>query len=109
MNLIHQLQHNIDTPGFKLQDGLLRKKNKIVVGPNGDLKLQLIKRYHSSPEAGHVKQVFYWKGLTKQVRQCVRLFQVCQASKTETVAPPGLLQPLPIPQEVWVDVSMDFI
>lgn len=89
-----------------------------MVDPNRDLKLQLIKWYHSSPEAGHVgrdltikglKQVFYWKGMTKQVRQFVRLCQVFQASKIETIAYPGLLQPLPIPQEVWVDVSMDFI
>lgn len=43
------------------------------------------------------------------MRQFVRLCPVCQASKSETVAYPGLLQPLPIPQDVWIDVSMDFI
>lgn len=34
---------------------------------------------------------------------------ICQAHKHENVASPGLLQPLPIPEEVWIDVSMDFI
>lgn len=39
------------------------------------------------------------------MRNCV----TCQDSKHDTSAYPGLLQPLPIPEEGWVDVSMDFI
>lgn len=56
-----------------------------------------------------VKSLFYWKGLTKAVREFVRQCPVCQASKYDTAASPGLLQPLPIPQAVWIDISMDFI
>lgn len=116
--LVEKLDQNQTAGKYLLKDGLLRKNRKIVVGPNGNLKAKLINWYHSSPEAGHagrdltlarIKQVFTWKGLSKQVRQFVRACQVCQTSKSETVAYPGMLQPLPVPHEVWVDVSMDFI
>jgi hypothetical protein len=39
------------------------------------------------------------------VRQC----QIWQQAKHENIHPRGLLQPLPIPQEAWQDLSMDFV
>lgn len=39
----------------------------------------------------------------------MRSCPICQAAKSEAVASPGLLQPLPIPSEVWTDISMAFI
>ena len=43
--------------------------------------------------------------IKKFVTEC----DVCQRHKSETVATPGLLQPLPIPDATWTDISMDFI
>ena len=43
--------------------------------------------------------------MKKFVRECL----VCQKNKLDLAAYPGLLQPLPIPNNIWTSVSMDFI
>ncbi|CAL1414734.1 unnamed protein product [Linum trigynum] len=48
-------------------------------------------------------------GMKAAVTQWVSQCEVCQRCKTETVASPGLLQPLPIPTRAWRDISMDFV
>jgi len=39
----------------------------------------------------------------------VRTCTTCQRNKTQAMQPAGLLQPLPVPSQVWADISMDFI
>ena len=52
---------------------------------------------------------FQWIELTKHVRQFMKNYQVFRAVKTKNVPCLGLLQPLPIPEEVWLDISINFI
>ena len=56
-----------------------------------------------------VRQLFYWPSLKKIVPEYVMACEVCQHCKHEQVAYPGLLQPLDIPGQPWVNISMDFI
>lgn len=47
--------------------------------------------------------------MKQAVLKFVASCDICQRHKTETVASPGLLQPLHVPERMWSDISMDFI
>jgi hypothetical protein len=51
----------------------------------------------------------YWVGMQKRIRDFVRECDVCQRQKYSATTPGGLLQPLPISNAVWEDLSLDFI
>ncbi|XP_055960653.1 transposon Tf2-1 polyprotein [Mercurialis annua] len=52
---------------------------------------------------------FYWPQMKKSIQDFIKSCGVCQKNKTEALQPAGLLQPLPVPSQVWSDISMDFI
>ncbi|GJY06575.1 retrotransposon-related protein [Tanacetum coccineum] len=96
----------------------LRRKGKLVVGNDPDLKLSLLTHFHCDSTGGHsgieattqrIQGFCYWKKLRKQVREFVSNCSVCQRSKADLSAYPGKLQPLPIPTLIWSEISMDFI
>jgi len=47
--------------------------------------------------------------MQKQIRQYVLNCLICQQAKIDTKLSAGLLQPLPIPSQVWEEICMDFI
>ena len=105
-------------PDVSLVDGLLYYKRRLYVSKDSRLKEALLREYHAAPSAGHLgidrtfkrlTAVFYWKGMRKEVKKFVESCFECQTTKYSTQKPGGLLQPLPIPLQVWEDVSMDFI
>lgn len=51
----------------------------------------------------------YWQNMKREIQKYTEACQICRRNKNEVVAPAGLLQPLPIPSQVWTDIAMDFI
>jgi hypothetical protein len=52
---------------------------------------------------------FSWKGLKQDVMRHISECVTFQENKSEHALPTGLLQPLPIPEQKWESISMDFI
>jgi hypothetical protein len=105
-------------PNVMLKDGLLRHKSKISVGNDSDLQQQLIAAMHTSPLGEHfgvntthwrLKQLFYWKWMKSTVHNFVQNCQTSLQAKPDRACYPGKLQLLPVPNEVWEIISMDFI
>lgn len=49
-NIITQLQQGLQLVHFTYIDGLLRKKHKLVIGPDDNLKQQILKWLHDSAQ-----------------------------------------------------------
>ena len=107
-----------DDHGFSLDKGVIRKQGKIWVGHNSAVQTRIIAAMHSSPVGGHsgqkatyhrVNNLFAWKGLKGDVVNFVQQCGICQQAKHSHTHPAGLLQPLPVPEGVWRDISMDFV
>ena len=107
-----------DPQGYSLMDGLIRYYGHIWIGENTAVRTKIIAALHSSPIGGHsgiqatyyrVKQLFHWKGMKQDVEHFVKQCTICQQAKHEHSHPAGLLQPLPLPQGAWQDISLDFI
>lgn len=47
--------------------------------------------------------------MEKEVGEYVAACPVCARNKTSRRPAPGLLQPLPVPQRPWSDISVDFV
>ena len=103
---------------FTLRDDLLWFQNRLVLPASSQFKTHLIREFHDTPVGGHsgvlrtykrIAASFYWAGMKRDIHDYIRKCDVCQRNKYETMSPAGLLQPLPIPSQIWEDISMDFI
>jgi len=57
----------------------------------------------------HIATQFHWKSMQKEIAKYVKNCLICQQAKASNTLPAGLLQPLPIPNQIWDDIAMDFI
>ncbi|RVW98093.1 Transposon Ty3-I Gag-Pol polyprotein [Vitis vinifera] len=56
-----------------------------------------------------LKRQFWWSGMKRDIAQFVANCQICQQVKAEHQRLAGLLQPLPIPEWKWDNITMDFV
>ena len=78
----------------------------------------MIQSIHDSPLSGHpsrestrelLAREYTWPGMTQDVRRFVRNCNTCGKSKIWREQKHGLLKPLPIPERIWSELSVDFI
>jgi hypothetical protein len=92
--------------------------NRLYIPSDEAIKTKILQECHDSPLAGHlgtdktteqVKRRFYWPGMDKEIEAYVTSCDACQRNKPSQRATMGLMQPLPIPDHPWQQVSMDLI
>jgi transposase InsO family protein len=102
---------------IRIHDGALFYGDRICV-PKGEVRQEVLQEAHSSAYSIHpgctkmyqdLKEHFWWNGMKREIAQYVAKCLVCQQVKAEHQRPGGLLQPLPIPEWKWQNITMDFV
>ena len=119
LQIIQQYTHNQPSPSlFHTCKGMLFFCNKIFLPEANNFRIRVLRECHESPTAGHsglkptlawVAASFYWSGWTRDVKTFIQQCSPCQRNKYLPKKSQGLIQPLPILDQVWEDLSMDFI
>ncbi len=113
-----KLNREIPPTDRTLEEGLLQYQGHTYVPDQEALCLQVIWDHHDHPTARHFGEAkttdlichgFHWLGLRHMVIDYVRSCTRCARSKAPITVPYGLLKQLPIPNQPWDSISMDFI
>lgn len=117
--LTSKVQENPEAnDGYEVKQGILLYHGRLVISPKSPSIPWLLEEFHGTPAGGHsdllrtyrrLADSLYWVGMQKSSRDFVRACDVCQRQKYSATTPGGLLQPLPIPNAIWEDLSLDFI
>lgn len=114
-NLIAGAQNHT---AWQLQQWVLKYHGKIYVGSQGEIRDKILRELHDGTAGGHsgheatlrrVQQFFYWSTIKRDVVKYVHECDICQRIKTGNQFPGGLLQPLPVPTQIWEDIPLDFV
>jgi len=96
----------------------LRFRERIWVPDYEPLRTQLMQKTHDSSLSGHpggnvtyslLARRFFWPNITQDCRKFVRNCSMCGRTGFWREKKHGLLKPLPIPERLWAEISMDFI
>ncbi|KAA0033067.1 transposon Tf2-1 polyprotein isoform X1 [Cucumis melo var. makuwa] len=103
---------------FSVKNGMLHYKNRLVLSKTSSLILAMLHAFRDSVVGGHsgflrtykrLTAELYWEGMKSNVKKHCEECLTCQRNKTLALSPAGLLVPLEVPQQVWSDISMDFV
>ena len=82
-------------------------------------RIEIMKEVHDTiSEASHggyaktynkIAATYYWPRMSRDIKKIVTTCDICQKAKHKCHAPAGLLQPIPISNQPFEVVSMDFV
>ena len=117
-DLARIVEHITECPDFGIVNGILYFRNRLCVPNVDDLKNEIITEAHGTRYSMHpgstkiyrnLKNHFWWNNMKWEIAAFVSRCLTCQLIKAEHKKPPGLLQPLEIPEWKWEHITMDFV
>ena len=117
-NLASIVEHISERPDFRIVSGVLYFRDRLCVPNIDELKNEIMTEAHSTRYSIHpgstkmyhnLKGRFWWNNMKREIAAFVSRCLACQMIKAEHQKPPGLLQPLEIPEWKWEHITMDFV
>ena len=99
-------------------NGYLRHRERLWLPLYEPLTTAVIQDVHDSVVAGHpgrdatmalVTRQFFWPGMSQDIRRFVRNCDVCGRTTIWRTKKQGLLKPLPVPDRIWQEISVDYM
>jgi hypothetical protein len=100
------------------EEGRLLFRGRRWVPDSEPLRTTLIQQTHDSILSGHpgreamaalMARQFFWPNMLRDIRRFVRNCDTCGRMKAWRERKQGFLKPLPIPDRLWREISVDFI
>ncbi|WP_461384568.1 integrase zinc binding domain-containing protein, partial [Devosia indica] len=97
---------------YQTQDGLMK------LWVPQELRMKVLTEGHDNQISGHLgiertlelmSRKYYWNDMKKDVQEYVRTCEVCQQMKPELRAQKGLLQPIPVADKKWDQITTDLV
>ena len=108
-----------DAPVWRVDENqVLRYNGRIYVPEEPAIRQEILSQNHDTHMAGHfgarrtlelISRLYYWPTLSQDVQDYVRTCAICQRSKAPRHSKHGKLAPLPIPEDIFEEVSLDFV
>jgi hypothetical protein len=100
------------------ETGFLMYWDRKWVPSNAFLRTSIIAKTHNSPAVGHLgrentysilARTYFWPGMSSNIRQFKQNCNACGRTKPWRELKQELLRPLPLPDRIWKEISMDFV
>jgi len=113
--------HLLDTlnPRWSTDEtGYLHLNGRMYIPEADDLCLCVLRYKHDHPLSGHfgqnctlelIRRKYIWPGICTYVKDYVKSCTACARAKTPHHQPYGMLKQLPVPDQPWNSILMDFI
>jgi len=104
--------------GMQANDGLLFTEGRLRVPADAALRTRILAELHDAPTGAHcgrdrmmaeAKRRFDWQGMPAAVEQYALTCDACQRNKHSKQLKPGLLMPLPLPEEPCLHWTTDAV
>lgn len=106
-----------DIKAYRIKNKLLYVADRLYVPESHHLRERLIKHIHEQPALGHpatarlwavMNQRYYFPKMRELISSFVKKCATCAANR-KSEKTNGLLQPLPVGERPWQDLTLDFI